>query len=61
MKTCIEDLARRPEHRAMDSCVVCLLSHGVDGAIYGTDAKLLQVYLINHKVNSIFICFFNYF
>lgn len=31
----------------MDSCVVCLLSHGVDGAVYGTDAKLLQVCLIN--------------
>lgn len=43
MATCIENLARRPEHRAMDSCVVCLLSHGVDGAIYGTDAKLLQL------------------
>lgn len=51
MATCIENLARRPEHRAMDSCVVCLLSHGVDGAVYGTDAKLLQVCLLNHEAS----------
>uniref|UniRef100_A0A3B5AF86 Caspase 2 n=1 Tax=Stegastes partitus TaxID=144197 RepID=A0A3B5AF86_9TELE len=34
---------RRPEHRTVDSCVVCLLSHGVDGAVYGTDGQLLQL------------------
>uniref|UniRef100_A0A3P8SA23 Caspase 2, apoptosis-related cysteine peptidase n=1 Tax=Amphiprion percula TaxID=161767 RepID=A0A3P8SA23_AMPPE len=30
-------------HQTVDSCVVCLLSHGVDGAVYGTDGQLLQV------------------
>ncbi|KAJ0000532.1 hypothetical protein NQD34_012374 [Periophthalmus magnuspinnatus] len=43
MRRCIESFTRRPEHRAMDSCVVCLLSHGVEGAVYGTDGKLLQL------------------
>lgn len=43
MRTCIENFCRRPEHRSMDSCVVCLLSHGVEGAIYGTDGQLLQL------------------
>nr|XP_057909163.1 caspase-2 isoform X1 [Doryrhamphus excisus]XP_057909164.1 caspase-2 isoform X1 [Doryrhamphus excisus] len=43
MKSCIETFRRRPEHRTMDSCVVCLLSHGIDGAVYGTDGQLLQL------------------
>ncbi|XP_045901241.1 caspase-2 isoform X1 [Micropterus dolomieu] len=43
MRTCIENFCRRPEHQSMDSCVVCLLSHGVEGAIYGTDGQLLQL------------------
>ncbi|CAL1610931.1 unnamed protein product [Knipowitschia caucasica] len=43
MRLCIESFSRRPEHRTMDSCVVCLLSHGVDGAVYGTDGQLLQL------------------
>lgn len=43
MAKCIEDLARRPEHENMDSLVVCLLSHGTDGAVYGTDAEPLQL------------------
>ncbi|KAM3614671.1 uncharacterized protein V6R79_017815 [Siganus canaliculatus] len=43
MKTCIENFSRRPGHRTVDSCVVCLLSHGVEGAIYGRDGQLLQL------------------
>ncbi|XP_042278910.1 caspase-2 isoform X8 [Thunnus maccoyii] len=43
IRTCIENFCRRPEHRNVDSCVVCLLSHGVEGAIYGTDGQLLQL------------------
>ncbi|XP_072317315.1 caspase-2 isoform X2 [Eucyclogobius newberryi] len=43
MRLCIETFSRRPEHRTLDSCVVCLLSHGVDGAVYGTDGKQLQL------------------
>ncbi|XP_017164697.1 caspase-2 isoform X3 [Poecilia reticulata] len=43
MRTCIENFCRRPEHRTVDSCVVSLLSHGVEGAIYGTDGQLIQL------------------
>lgn len=43
MKMCIENFSRRSDHRTVDSCVVCLLSHGVEGAIYGTDGQLLQL------------------
>lgn len=43
MRMCIESFSRQPEHRTVDSCVVCLLSHGVEGAVYGTDGQLLQL------------------
>ncbi|TKS82203.1 Caspase-2 [Collichthys lucidus] len=43
MRTCIENFSRQQTHRTVDSCVVCLLSHGVEGAIYGTDGQLLQL------------------
>ncbi|XP_029928919.1 caspase-2 isoform X2 [Myripristis murdjan] len=43
MRMHIEQFSRQPEHRTVDSCVVCLLSHGVEGAIYGTDGQLLQL------------------
>lgn len=43
IKTCIENFSRRPEHQTLDSCVVCLLSHGLEGAIYGVDGQLVQV------------------
>lgn len=43
MRTCIESFTRRPDHHSVDSSVVCLLSHGVEGAIYGTDGQLLQL------------------
>ncbi|XP_035498117.2 caspase-2 isoform X1 [Scophthalmus maximus] len=43
MMSCIENFCRRPEHRSVDSCVVCLLSHGVEGAVYGTDGQLMQL------------------
>lgn len=43
MRTCIENFCRRPEHQTVDSCAVCLLSHGTEGAIYGTDGQLLQL------------------
>ncbi|XP_028984870.1 caspase-2 isoform X2 [Betta splendens] len=43
MRTCIENFSREPNHRTVDSCVLCLLSHGVEGAVYGTDGQLLQL------------------
>ncbi|KAF6275846.1 caspase 2 [Rhinolophus ferrumequinum] len=39
----LQDFARFPAHRVTDSCIVALLSHGVDGGIYGVDGRLLQL------------------
>lgn len=56
--TCFEALARQPEHETMDSLVVCLLSHGKDGAVYGTDGEPLQVCWINHQASYFLaLCF----
>ncbi|CAL8290189.1 unnamed protein product [Merluccius merluccius] len=43
MRERIEQFCRLPDHRTADSCVLCLLSHGVDGAVYGTDGELLKL------------------
>ncbi|KAM4601332.1 caspase-2 [Polymixia lowei] len=43
MQSCIEQFRRLTDHRTADSCAVCLLSHGVEGAVYGTDGQLLQL------------------
>ncbi|CDQ82724.1 unnamed protein product [Oncorhynchus mykiss] len=43
MRECIEQFGRRQQHQTVSSCVVCLLSHGVEGAIYGTDGQLLEL------------------
>ncbi|XP_066457593.1 caspase-2 isoform X2 [Eleutherodactylus coqui] len=38
----LDVFSRRPDHSQMDSCVVAILSHGVDGAVYGSDGQLVQ-------------------
>lgn len=43
MRECIEKFTQRTEHREMDCCAVCLLSHGKEGGVYGTDGELLEV------------------
>uniref|UniRef100_UPI00398EE41F caspase-2-like n=1 Tax=Pristiophorus japonicus TaxID=55135 RepID=UPI00398EE41F len=44
METRVGELCLARGGRAVDSCIVALLSHGVEGAIYGTDGKLLQIH-----------------
>nr|XP_031530456.1 caspase-2 isoform X3 [Vicugna pacos] len=39
----LQNFAQLPAHRATDSCIVALLSHGVEGGVYGVDGKLLQL------------------
>uniref|UniRef100_A0A8C5R7U2 Caspase-2 n=1 Tax=Leptobrachium leishanense TaxID=445787 RepID=A0A8C5R7U2_9ANUR len=39
----LSNFSRRSEHAQLDSCIVALLSHGVDGAVYGVDGKLVQL------------------
>lgn len=46
MESALERFSKLPDHQDVDSCIVALLSHGVEGGVYGTDGKLLQVYLL---------------
>ncbi|XP_058387942.1 caspase-2 isoform X4 [Diceros bicornis minor] len=43
MQEKLQNFAQLPAHRLTDSCIVALLSHGVEGGIYGVDGKLLQL------------------
>lgn len=43
MQEKLQNFAQLPAHRVTDSCIVALLSHGVEGGVYGVDGKLLQV------------------
>lgn len=43
IRDCILHFRSLSDHRSMDSCVVCLLSHGVDGGIYGSDGQILEL------------------
>ncbi|XP_028632265.1 caspase-2 isoform X1 [Grammomys surdaster] len=43
MQEKLQNFAQLPGHRVTDSCIVALLSHGVEGGIYGVDGKLLQL------------------
>lgn len=43
MKEQLEFFSKLPVHRDLDSCIVSLLSHGIEGGVYGVDGKLLQV------------------
>ncbi|XP_054858194.1 caspase-2 isoform X3 [Eublepharis macularius] len=39
----LEIFSKNPSHRNVDSCIVSLLSHGIEGGVYGVDGKLLQL------------------
>ncbi|KAF6024249.1 hypothetical protein EB796_017436 [Bugula neritina] len=39
----LRDFAQLPHHKSVDSCVVILLTHGLDGQVYGSDAKLINL------------------
>ncbi|KAL2084104.1 hypothetical protein ACEWY4_019622 [Coilia grayii] len=43
MRDRIEQFSQRAEHRELDCCTVCLLSHGKEGGVYGTDGQLLEL------------------
>ncbi|XP_070791477.1 caspase-2 [Pituophis catenifer annectens] len=43
MKEQLEIFSKHPVHQNVDSCIVSLLSHGIEGGVYGVDGKLLQL------------------
>ncbi|XP_069098758.1 caspase-2 [Pleurodeles waltl] len=50
MKCQLRLFSRHPEHQGADACIVALLSHGVEGAVYGSDGSLFQL----HEVFQLF-------
>ncbi|XP_078511975.1 caspase-2 isoform X2 [Lissotriton helveticus] len=50
MKCQLRLFSRHPDHQQADACIVALLSHGVEGAVYGTDGSLFQL----HEVFQLF-------
>lgn len=43
LKETLLQFAKLDDHRAADSMVVCLLSHGLEGQIYGVDGVLVSI------------------
>ncbi|XP_006127417.1 caspase-2 isoform X1 [Pelodiscus sinensis] len=43
MLEALQRFSQLQAHRDVDSCIVALLSHGIEGGIYGVDGKLLQL------------------
>lgn len=43
LKETLSQFAKLDDHRAADSMVVCLLSHGLEGQIYGVDGVLVSI------------------
>ncbi|XP_077114040.1 caspase-2-like [Ranitomeya variabilis] len=39
----LEHFSKLLDHSELDSCIIAILSHGVDGAVYGSDGKLVQL------------------
>ena len=52
MTNVVQQFSRMDKHRAVDSCVVAILSHGLDGEIYGTDGDLVPLDLLIHYFNG---------
>ncbi|XP_055487327.1 caspase-2-like [Leucoraja erinacea] len=43
MKSELQRISHLPDHRSVHSTIMAVLSHGVEGAVYGADGQLLQV------------------
>ena len=43
LKDTLLQFVKKSDHKAADSMVVCLLSHGLEGQIYGVDGVLLSI------------------
>ncbi|VDM93846.1 unnamed protein product [Onchocerca ochengi] len=52
MLNAIRDFSKRPEHRLLDSCVICVLTHGEHGELYGTDDNAVSVLEFVSSLNA---------
>ena len=39
----LREFAARTEHATSDACIICLLSHGEEGYMFGTDGKKIPL------------------
>ena len=39
----LREFAARTEHASSDACIICLLSHGEEGFMFGTDGKKIPL------------------
>ncbi|VDD87171.1 unnamed protein product [Enterobius vermicularis] len=53
MLQAIQSFARRREHGLLDSCVVCVLTHGENDKLFGVDDKPLSVHEFVSQLNAI--------
>ena len=53
MEDVLRTFASKPEHKKADSAVVAILSHGVEGAVCGTDSTSTSREM---KRKSVFLC-----
>uniref|UniRef100_A0A915CFV6 Uncharacterized protein n=1 Tax=Parascaris univalens TaxID=6257 RepID=A0A915CFV6_PARUN len=48
----VQDFARRKEHSLVDSCVVCILTHGEHGELFGVDDQGVSVFELISLLNA---------
>lgn len=52
LRTHVQAFASKPEHKAFDSVVICILSHGIPGKIYGVDGELVPITELTSAFNG---------
>lgn len=52
LRSKMREFAMRPEHVDMDSVVICILSHGLDGKIYTIDGELIPITELTSTLNG---------
>ncbi|XP_034742319.1 caspase-8 isoform X2 [Etheostoma cragini] len=52
MLSVLQELGRRPIHSQMDCLVCCILSHGIEGAVYGVEGHAVKIKELMEPVNG---------
>ncbi|KAG2469615.1 CASP2 protein, partial [Polypterus senegalus] len=53
MKNILVQFSRHKDHRSADACIVALLSHGIEGAVYGVDGEMLKAKMPDAGVDQL--------
>uniref|UniRef100_A0A8C9Y230 Caspase-8 n=1 Tax=Sander lucioperca TaxID=283035 RepID=A0A8C9Y230_SANLU len=52
MLSVLRELGSRPIHSQMDCLVCCILSHGIEGAVYGVEGRTVKIKELMEPVNG---------